>query len=179
MRLLSNRVLLTVGTLSLIIGSAYTGPNYTITLTESMPRGIYKQTNETLHRGAIVGECLPEELGKFGKERGYLEHGKCPGEAMSILKEVVAIPRDFVELTDEYVAVNGKVILNSETRKIDSKGRELPAYPRGKFQLEPGQVFLLATNSPRSWDGRYTGPAKITDIIGFYKPVWIEAKSDF
>ena len=123
------------------------GPHYRVTLTDSVPRGIYKVTEGPVSRGMLVAECLPLDLAAFAKERGYLQRGGCPGNVMPILKEVVGVPGDEINLTDTYVAVNGHLILNSETRKVDSRGRAMPQYPRGKFVVKAGEVFLVATNS--------------------------------
>ncbi len=150
-------------------------PRFRVNITDSLPRGIYKVSNEPLARGVIVAECLPPKLASFAKERGYLEEGGCPDNTMPILKRVEGMPGDTVELTQAYVAVNDRLVLNSETQKKDSKGREIPAVERGTFVLKPGQVFLMATNSERSWDNRYTGPTDISDIIETLQPWWTEA----
>ena len=147
---------------------------YRVNITASLPRGIYKITHESIAPGVIVEECLPLEFVVLGKERGYLQEGGCPGNAMPILKYVVGIEGDEIELTDTYVAVNGRLIFNSETRKTDSNGRAMPVYPRGKFTLSAGEVFLLATHNEKSWDSRYMGPAKITNVTATLRPVLTE-----
>ncbi len=59
----------------------------------------------------------------------------------------------------------------------DSKGRAIPAIDRGKFTLKEDELFLLATNSERSWDGRYMGATKKVDVIATLRPWWVgEAK---
>ena len=121
------------------------GRGYRIPLTDSVPFGLYKVTDEPVSRGLFVAECLPLDMATFATERGYLQEGSCPGKVMPLLKEVVAVEGDEVDLTWAYVAVNGHVIFSSETRIIDSKGRAVPAFRRGKFRLKPGEVPLVRT----------------------------------
>jgi len=149
---------------------------YRINITPSMPRGLYRKTDKMLYRGAIVAECLPLEQAELGKKRGWLQHGKCPGNVMSVMKEVFGLPGDTVELANEYVAVNDTLIFETETRETDSQGRPLPAYPRGVFVLQPGQVFLLATRKANSWDSRNIGPVQESNVIATLQPVWVEGK---
>lgn len=151
-------------------------PRYCITLTDSLPWGIYEEVQVPLARGVIVSECLPLELAQLGKERGWLDRGACPGGVAAVLKQIAGMPGDTVELGEWYVAVNGVLILNTATQKRDRKGRAMPAIARGSFVLGPDEVFLLATNSEGSWDGRYYGPVKIANLITTWKPRFTEAK---
>ena len=152
-------------------------PAVRINTSNSMPPGLYRVTQEPLSRGVLVEECLPLELAKLARERDYLPKGSCPGEVGTILKQVVGLAGDRIEIGQNYVAVNGKLILNTATREKDAKGRAIPAIDRGTFTLKEGEVFLLATNSPRSWDGRYMGPTKLADVIATLRPVWTEGES--
>jgi conjugative transfer signal peptidase TraF len=145
-------------------------PHCRITLSDSLPRGLYCETTEPLARGVIVAECLPAELTAFGMERGYLQN-------CFILKQVAGMPGDTIELAEDYVAVNDNLVLNSATLREDTKGRKIPTIERGTFVLKAGEIFLLATNSERSWDGRYTGPAKMSDVRATLKPVFTESGS--
>ncbi len=145
-----------------------------LNLSDSLPRGVYQETHERIHRGTLVAECLPPALAAFGTQRGWLGKGYCSTGTPPILKEVVAVAGDTVEVRDEFVAVNGSKIPCSATQKIDSQGREVPAIARGIYEIKPGEVFLLATNIPNSWDSRYTGPARVADIITTARPVWTE-----
>lgn len=149
---------------------------YHVNFTDSLPRGIYRETKEELKRGALVVECLPSNLARLGMERGWLMRGSCPTQTAPILKRIVAMAGDTVELGEQYVAVNGEVLLNTASLRLDSHGREIPRIARGSYRLEAGQLFLLADNKT-SWDNRYTGPASMKDIIATAQPVWTEASS--
>lgn len=145
--------------------------NLHLNLTDSLPRGIYRETHEPIMRGVLAVECLPAELAELGKKRGWLWQGSCPTGVPPILKRVVAVAGDTVELGKHYVAVNGEVLLGTATLFLDSNGREIPHVARGIYQLSEGEVFLLADN-PTSWDNRYTGPTQVKNIIGTARPVF-------
>ncbi len=149
-----------------------------LNLSDSLPRGVYQETHERIHRGTLVAECLPPELAAFGTQRGWLGKGYCPTGTPPILKHVVAIAGDTVEVTNAFVAVNGVKIPCSATQQFDSQGREIPTIARGVYTIKLGEVFLLATNIPTSWDSRYTGPARLHDIIATARPVWTEGKHE-
>ncbi len=149
-----------------------------LNLSDSLPRGVYQETHERIHPGTLVAECLPPELAAFGTQRGWLGKGYCPTGTPPILKQVVAVAGDTVEVTDDFVAVNGSKIPCSATQQFDSQGRKIPAIARGIYAIQPSEVFLLATNIPNSWDSRYTGPARLGDIIATARPVWTEGKHE-
>ena len=149
-----------------------------LNLSNSLPRGVYQETDEPIHVGTLVAECLPPHLAQLAQERGWVGKGYCPTGTPPILKQVVAIAGDTVEVTDYFIAVNGVKIPHSATQKRDSHGRDVPAIPRGTYLLASGEVFLLATNIPNSWDSRYTGPAQLTDIMTTARPVWTEGSNE-
>ena len=151
---------------------AITASGLHVNLTDSLPRGIYQETREPIMRGVLVMECLPLELAKLGLQRGWLMRGSCPTGAMPVLKRVVAVAGDTVEL-GEYVTINGQVLLGTRTLFLDSQGREIPRKARGTITLQEGEVFLLANYTPTSWDSRYYGAARVEDIIATVKPILI------
>ena len=150
-------------------------PRLYVSLTESMPRGIYRRDPQPLVPGVIVVECLPLALAQFGKERGYLHEGNCPGHAISVLKRIVGVPGDVIELGDTYVAIDGTLRLDGFLVERDSQGREIPKVARQTFTLGVGEYFLLGTH-PRSWDNRYTGLTKRENIIDTVVPVLTEGE---
>lgn len=141
--------------------------------TDSLPRGIYRETNEPLTYGVLAAECLPSPWAELGVRREWLGKGSCPNGTMAVLKKIVALPGDTVDIRDSHITVNGTVIPNSASLFLDSQGREIPRVVRGTYVLTAQQYLLLGT-SETSWDGRYTGPAESTDIISTQRPVWIE-----
>lgn len=81
-----------------------------------------------------------------------------------LLKEVVAVAGDVVDASRRGVAVNGKLLLNSDALCVDASGRKLTLWRAEGYRLRNDQVWLYA-NNPRSWDSRYWGPASSTSIV--------------
>ena len=163
------RVVLALLPLSFVLPT----PHLYVNLTESMPRGVYRKTNESLTRDVIVVECLPLELAQFGRARGYLHEGNCPGHAIPILKKVVGVPGDNIEIGDGYLAINGVLLLDGFLLKQDASGRELPHLEPQTITLAADEYFLLASH-PRSWDSRYTGSVQRAQIIATVRPLLTE-----
>lgn len=148
-------------------------PRIHINTTNSMPRGVYVETSEPLAKGVLVVECLPVEQAEFGKARGYLGRGNCPGNTVSLLKKIVGIPGSTVELADEYVAIDSELIFISATLPQDKEGREIPHVARGTFTLGPDEFFLMAAH-PRSWDDRYKRQTDRANIRATVRPLLTE-----
>jgi conjugative transfer signal peptidase TraF len=149
-------------------------------LTDSAaPLGIYRveplrsqQSVRDLKRGELVEACLPVAIAQRGLERGYLQHGGCPGGAEPVAKRLGALSGDIVIISAESVVVNGNCLsLQSETRPVDSRGRPLDHVTWGANRVSPKTVWLFGFNNPRSWDSRYFGPVLQTDVRGVLTPV--------
>jgi conjugative transfer signal peptidase TraF len=132
--------------------------------TRSVPPGLYLLTYGPPRRGGFLVVCLPERLGTYGRERGYLAPGPCPGGASEVLKRVAALPGDVVEVTDGGLVVNGEPLPATARRALDSAGRAVETIPAGRYRVEPGTLWLYATHSPRSWDSRYYGAIPLVGV---------------
>lgn len=164
----THRVLLGVGAVIALLGVL----GFRFNLTRSLPVGVYRVTTETAGRGAIVNVCLPLEVAKFARERGYLGPGPCEGGVRPLGKAVLALEGDVVTLQSGGIRVNGAVVPRSATVPRDSRGRPLPHYPWGEYRLRAGQIWLFSPYRPNSYDSRYFGPVRLDDIVSVLKPVW-------
>ena len=70
------------------------------------------------------------------------------------------------------IEVNGSRIAEQPEPARDGAGRPLPGIPAGTYAVAPGQVWLISSYSPRSFDSRYLGPVPISSIRGTVKPLW-------
>jgi conjugative transfer signal peptidase TraF len=133
---------------------------------ESAPRGWYLQQRAVkhyeLHQWVLVR--LPSTLAQWTADRGYLPAG------LPLLKQVAATPGDTVCEQGGAVRINGQRL--GVALDVDGRRRVLQAWV-GCRPLRPDEYFLWGPNSPASFDSRYFGPVRVTDITGSVVPVWI------
>jgi conjugative transfer signal peptidase TraF len=139
----------------------------------SAPAGLYRIHRTPPTRGDLIVTCLPEHLSRFGRSRGYLDFGPCPGNARPVGKRLLALAGDRVTVTDEGLLLNGEPVPNTARRVRDSAGRFIPAVPVRTYALSPGQVWLVSDFDPRSWDSRYYGPVPLDGDAFVLTPLWL------
>ena len=137
----------------------------------SMPRGIYRVVRADLTRGALVAACLPPDVARWGRERGYLGPGACAEGAQPILKRLGALGGDVIEVGPDRVIVNGTPLPHSATAAHDSRRRSLPHVSWGRHAVAADEIWLFATESPASWDSRYFGALSRSQILAVVRPV--------
>ncbi|PHR19449.1 MAG: S26 family signal peptidase [Sphingopyxis sp.] len=124
----------------------------------STPIGLYYiGSRAALKRGDPVAVWLPELMRRFAAERRYLPRN------IPALKRVAAINGDTVCAAGKHVYVEGK--LTAERQSVDTKGRAMPLW-EGCKTLGQGELFLLNSDAKNSFDGRYIGITKASDVIG-------------
>ena len=152
-----------------LFGLGY-GAGFRVNLTPSYPLGLW--WIETLNRDVRVGDlvfiCPPlTKAFRQARERGYIRRGLCPGWLSPLIKTVVALPGQTVEIGTS-VAIDGLALPQSAIERRDGSGRELTPDPGGV--VPPGTLFL---HSPYrgSYDSRYFGPLPASGFLGLAKPV--------
>jgi conjugative transfer signal peptidase TraF len=93
-----------------------------------------------LTRNDLVAVCLHDAIAALGRARGYLSAGTCPSGTTPILKQVVAVAGDEVELQRDVLAVNGEIVDRSQRHSMDSLGRPLEPLPFGPHIVRDGEV---------------------------------------
>jgi conjugative transfer signal peptidase TraF len=124
-----------------------------INLTSSMPDTFYLAGKG--ERNSIVTFCSPIP-------NKALPRGHCPDSSMPLLKQVVAVAGDTVQVTENAVIVNGTALPSSAPLRFGSSGQTLPTV-RGIFTIQTGQVWV-AGQHPNSFDSRYLGSIPISRI---------------
>ena len=164
----------TAASTALLVASAVHGSSLLdlrINWTSSAPLGLYREVAGPPRRGDLGLLCLPPGLESFGRSRGYLWAGSCPGGSSPILKQVVALPGDEVDVQQRSVAVNGRFLDCSELHHVDSLGRPLEHVPLGRRKVSDGEAWVLGVYRERSWDSRYFGPIPAESIVGLARPL--------
>jgi len=131
---------------------------------ESAPQGWYGiEALEHVSRGDQVVSKLPREAAEFAAQRGYLPRDT------PVIKMIAALEGDTVCDTGRVLAIND--VPTVRMLASDKAGRPLPSPWRTCRRLLPDEVLLLSDRTQDSFDGRYFGAVRKTDIIG--RAVWM------
>jgi conjugative transfer signal peptidase TraF len=136
-------------------------------VTASLPKGFWyvHKIERSLRHGDIVYFCPPDTaIFRDAKAKGYLLEGDCPGNYMHMMKPVVALAGDRVDVKADGVYVNGRIIGNSKPLSRDPKGRVMKPF-WGTFNVKPDEVWLISHYHPKSYDSRYFGAVNVTSLL--------------
>jgi signal peptidase I len=111
---------------------------------------------------------IVEQLSYFGGRaisRGDVVAAKFPADPQhtKLIKRVIGLPGDRVEVTDTQIRVNGQPLTENYQPRLGQPPYDL-AY--ADTQLASDQYFLMGDNRPGSSDSRLWGPVTRTDIVG-------------
>ena len=120
---------------------------------------------DALRVGAIVLTTLPPDAAALAAQRRYLP------ARVPLLKRVGAIAPQHVCIFDALVWIDGVPV--AALLPADRLGRPLPFWPHCR-RLEAGELFLLSSTNPASFDSRYFGPVSVSTVTGVAQPVWLE-----
>ena len=137
-----------------------------LNLTKSLPVGIYVRVPKfELSRGDYIVYEPSEEIQNLIRENGWGD-GK-----EKFLKKVAGVSGDEYEVDEKHriFLINGKYA--GQVFRTDSAGNELPQLV-GKNKVGTDEVLPCGTNL-RSFDGRYTGAIKISEIEAKVVPLII------
>lgn len=132
----------------------------------SVPVGWYRiEPMRVLHVGDIVLVRLPAVPAALAARRGYLPSG------IPLLKRIGARAPQQVCIRGGIVRIDDAPV--TTTLPVDGAGRRLEAW-RSCRRLRQGELFLLSTSNPASFDSRYFGPVPVSAVIGRAQPLRIE-----
>lgn len=122
---------------------------------------------DTLQNGdRLVTEKLTQRFGKF--KPGDIVTIYAPEfihkEGNTIIKRVIAVEGDTVEIKDGNVFVNGK-LLNEPYLKEGAITR-VDNVENSKLTVPKGQIFVMGDNRLNSSDSRIHGPFKVENVTG-------------
>jgi conjugative transfer signal peptidase TraF len=140
-----------------------------INASPSLPIGVYRTTSDPGDR--LIEFCPAEPFASLAISRGYRDRGTCRDGATPLMKPVVARPGDTVDLSEQGIAVNGRLLPNTAPLRVDTHGRPLVPWPFGRYQVQPRTVWVASSHHPRSFDSRYFGPIPVGSIRDHVRPV--------
>ena len=117
--------------------------------------------------GSIVLTRLPADAAALAAQRGYLP-ARIPR-----LKRVGAVAPQEVCVFGALVWIDGVPV--AAVRPADRLGRPLPSWPHCR-RLEAGELFLLSSTNPVSFDSRYFGLVSASAVIGVAHSLWLESR---
>ena len=130
---------------------------FVVNTTGSFPLGIYMKTYGPVHWGDTVLVCPEDnEVNRYGRDHGLISYGVCLHRYGYLIKRVVALGGDEVDISDRGVRVNGLSLRNS------SRQQGIPSRVDGSVELH--EEALVMSEHPLSFDSRYFG-AVSTDAI--------------
>ena len=130
----------------------------------SAPIGLYAVTpGATVEPGDMVIARVPDPSRMMAAERRYIPAN------VPLVKRVAAAAGDEVCALGREIFVNGTWVV--ERRASDAKGRPMPWWS-GCVRLRGRQLFLLMSDSPGSFDGRYFGVTDGNLVVGKARLLW-------
>jgi len=137
---------------------------------DSVPVGWYRieragSPPRPLSVGSIVLARLPADVAALAAQRGY------PPSHIPLLKRVGAVAPQHVCIVAGQVRIDG--VPMAAVLPADRLGRPLPSWPHCR-PLADGELFLLSTTNPASFDSRYFGPIQASAVIGVAQPLYLE-----
>lgn len=157
-----------VATACLITAAAVGG--FRLNLTPSEPLGLWRieKPGRPVEIGDLVFICPPATATfEEARRRRYLRRGLCDRGFAPLIKTVVALPGQRIEVTD-HVVIDGRSLAASAVRKTDGQGRTLTFYSGGV--LPPGHLYLHSSFAS-SYDSRYFGPVPDSGLLGLARPI--------
>ena len=144
------------GLLMLALAPASSSARLVWNMSSSAPTGLYWIVDGVWGRGDRVAVRPGNRLAADLEARGVLPRDRL------LIKRVVASSGDTVCRSGTVITLNGAFL--ARAREQDSHGRLLPKW-EGCITLTADEVFLLG-DGPGSYDGRYFGVTKASEVIG-------------
>lgn len=140
------------------------GPLFVWNASASSPPGLYVVGSPgDVEPGDMVIAWAPAGARRLGADRHYLPSN------VPLVKRVAAVAGDRVCAASEAVFVNGR--LEALRRERDGAGRPMPWWT-GCQVVRGGDLFLLTPSVPDSFDGRYFGITRASDVVGSARLIW-------
>ncbi len=117
---------------------------------------------------SIVLVPLPTEMAALAAHRDYLPM------RVPLLKRVGAVAPQAVCIDGGIVRIDG--VPAAAVLPADRLDRPLTFWQPCR-RLETGELFLLSLIAPASFDSRYFGAVRASDLLGVAHPVWLDAPS--
>lgn len=143
---------------------------YRINLTSSEPLGLWRivKLDRPVAAGDLVFICPPQTAPmREARIRGYLRSGLCPTGVAPLIKSVVAVAGQRVDIGIG-VSIDGRPVRSSTIAQRDAWGRPMTPFSGG---IVPADYVFLHSAFAGSYDSRYFGPVPASGILGLAQEV--------
>jgi conjugative transfer signal peptidase TraF len=174
-----NRVFILVGIAALGIMAIWIHYGIVFNYTHSAPFGLYREISlpaSTPHNPApYVFFCPDRRWPSMKGQPNFRDPMRtCPDGYSPFIKPVVAWPGDTVETSAAGIVVNGRPLPNTSTMDHDSTGHKIHPFPAGQYIVQQGELWVVSSFSPRSFDSRYFGPIPLKSVRSWIRPLLVE-----
>jgi conjugative transfer signal peptidase TraF len=143
---------------------------FRINLTPSEPLGVWRivPLDRPATRGDLIFICPPQTtVMREARKRGYFRSGTCPGGVAPLIKTVIGVAGQRVEI-GAGVTIDGRPVPFSDLAERDGNGRAMKPFPGG---VVPDENVFLHSPFRSSYDSRYFGPLPASGIVGLAQTV--------
>jgi conjugative transfer signal peptidase TraF len=152
------------------LATAFAIGGYRVNFTPSYAYGLWKIV--PLDRQVRVGDRIficppPGAAAELALQRGYLPRGLCQSGTGPLIKTIVALPGQSVEV-DGQVIIDGEPLPFSRVLKADAEGRAIPVHRGGTVEAD---ALFLHSDFVGSYDSRYFGPLPAEGVLGLAQEV--------
>jgi conjugative transfer signal peptidase TraF len=152
---------------------------FVVNYTHSAPFGLYREigrSSGTPQGGTVYAFFCPDNRWPSlkGQPNYRTPMRTCPDGYSPLIKPVIAWPGDEVQTSPDGISVNGRLLQNTVPIDRDSSGRHIFPYRFGVYKVQKGQLWVVSSFSPRSFDSRYFGPIPIQSVKTWLRPFWVE-----
>lgn len=145
--------------------------------------GLFETVGAFVHIGydPQVTRCLPwtyyaiRQDRPAGVEAGQIyvyraHHIPLMRDGQRVIKYAAAVAGDRVHVDVNGISINGRY-WGPLNPSVMEKGKVGVSEVTKDYTVPTGQVLMLGTG-PRSWDGRYWGLVKVSQIVAKARPLW-------
>ena len=164
--------LLSIISLFFIVIILFKMNGYILNNTSSYPIGIYKIIKTNFYKkGTLVSFCAPEndtieKLVRFGFAPA---NETCKNGTPVLLKKIVAVENDYIELKDNHIYINSALQPKSKIFLVGSGGNILER--QNNQTIKKGYFWAMSDYNERSYDSRYFGQIPLKNIKGTAVPI--------